>query len=367
MTVTRRSVLVAAAAAPAAGTLPALAAAPAALAAESSGAGGRLTVPLRDGWRFHLADPVGAGDPDGDPARTARPDHDDSAWREVAVPHDWSIEQTPTTEHNTTSGTGFLPGGLGWYRLAFTLPRSYAGRRISVEFDGVYMDAHVYCNGTEAGRHPYGYTGFALDLTDLVHTDGSTPNVLAVRVRNRLPSSRWYSGSGIYREARLVITEPVHVARWGTYVTTPEVTAGRALVRVRTTARNDSGTAADVAIRSRITAPDGRTVARTDTTVAVAAAGEADATHELTVPDPLLWDFTTPEHRYTLHTELRVAGRTTDTYRTPSVSAPSASTLTRASPSTARPPRLRASTSTTTRAPSAPRSASTPSADSCAS
>ncbi|MFE9899683.1 glycoside hydrolase family 2 TIM barrel-domain containing protein [Streptomyces achromogenes] len=317
MTVTRRSVLVAAAAAPAAGTLPALAAAPAALAAESSGAGGRLTVPLRDGWRFHLADPVGAGDPDGDPARTARPDHDDSAWREVAVPHDWSIEQTPTTEHNTTSGTGFLPGGLGWYRLAFTLPRSYAGRRISVEFDGVYMDAHVYCNGTEAGRHPYGYTGFALDLTDLVHTDGSTPNVLAVRVRNRLPSSRWYSGSGIYREARLVITEPVHVARWGTYVTTPEVTAGRALVRVRTTARNDSGAAADVEIRSRITAPDGRTVARTDTTVAVAAAGEADATHELTVPDPLLWDFTTPEHRYTLHTELRVAGRTTDTYRTP--------------------------------------------------
>ncbi|MEU6669035.1 glycoside hydrolase family 2 TIM barrel-domain containing protein [Streptomyces sp. NPDC046727] len=315
MTVTRRSVLVAATAAPAAGSLLSIPAAPAALAAQASGAGGRHTVPLRDGWRFALVDPGGITDPTGAYGQAADPGYDDSAWREIAVPHDWSIEQTPTTEHGTTSGTGFFPGGLGWYRLAFTLPRSCAGRRVSVEFDGVYMDAYVYCNGTQVGHHPYGYTGFALDLTGLVHTDGSTPNVIAVKVQNQLPSSRWYSGSGIYREARLVITEPVHVARWGTYVTTPEVSADRALVRVRTTARNESGTGTDVEIRSRITAPDGCTVARTATTVAVSE--EATETHELTVPAPLLWDFATPEHRYTLHTELRVAGRTTDTCRTP--------------------------------------------------
>ncbi|MEU4929860.1 glycoside hydrolase family 2 TIM barrel-domain containing protein [Streptomyces yokosukanensis] len=315
MTVTRRSVLVAATATPAAGALLSGPAAPAAHAAEPADSAGRRIVPLRDGWRFALADLDGATDSSGAYERAADRGYDDSAWREIAVPHDWSIEQTPTTDHGTTSGTGFLPGGLGWYRLAFTLPPECAGKRVSVEFDGVYMDSYVYCNGTEAGHHPYGYTGFALDLTDLVHTDGSTANVLAVKVRNRLPSSRWYSGSGIYRDARLVITEPVHVARWGTWVTTPEVSADSALVRVATTVLNESGTGTDVRILSRITGPDGRTVARATTTAAVL--DQATETHELTVGTPLLWDVATPEHRYTLHTELRVAGRTTDTYRTP--------------------------------------------------
>ncbi|GAB2872313.1 glycoside hydrolase family 2 TIM barrel-domain containing protein [Streptomyces deserti] len=311
MSVTRRSVLLASAAAPAAG---ALLGAPAAWAAEEGrGASGRRTVALRDGWRFALVDPGGITDPTGAYADAATPGYDDSAWREVAVPHDWSIEQAPTTEHGTTSGTGFLPGGLGWYRLAFTLPPAYAGKRISVEFDGVYMDAYVYCNGREVGRHPYGYTGFAFDLTDLLHTDGSTANVLAVKVQNRLPSSRWYSGSGIYREARLVVTEPVHVARWGTDVTTPRITAERATVRVETSVVNASGTGADVEVISRIRDPKGRTVARTSSTVAVT--DRQTETQELTVAGPKLWDFGAP-HRYTLHTELRVAGRTTDTYRT---------------------------------------------------
>ncbi|MFF8018809.1 glycoside hydrolase family 2 TIM barrel-domain containing protein [Streptomyces sp. NPDC007929] len=311
MSVTRRSVLLASAAAPAAGTL---LGAPETWAAEQGpDASGRRTVALRDGWRFALVNPGGTTDPTGAYADAHLPGHDDSGWREIAVPHDWSIEQTPTTEHDTTSGTGFLPGGLGWYRLAFTLPPGVAGKRVSVEFDGVYMDSTVHCNGEEAGRHPYGYTGFALDLTDLVHTDGTTENVIAVEVRNRLPSSRWYSGSGIYREARLVITEPVHVARWGTRVTTPEISAARGVVRVSTSVVNASGAGADVEVVSRITDPTGRTVARASSTAAVTA--EHTETHELTVRHPKLWDFETP-HRYTLHTELRVGGRTTDTYRT---------------------------------------------------
>ncbi|MFD8034107.1 glycoside hydrolase family 2 TIM barrel-domain containing protein [Streptomyces sp. NPDC003737] len=310
MTVTRRSILIAGTAAPAAGAFPGAAVEEAAAA---TGTPGRRIVALRDGWRFALVDPGGVTDPTGAYADAAAPGYDDSGWRQVAVPHDWSIEQTPTTEHGTTSGTGFFPGGLGWYRIAFTLPPGSAGKRISVEFDGVYMDSYVYCNGTEAGRHPYGYTGFALDLTDLVHTDGTTENVIAVKVQNQLPSSRWYSGSGIYREARLVITEPVHVARWGTYVTTPEITASRAVVRVRTSVVNDSGAAKEVEVRSRITDPDGRTVARTSSTVSVT--GTTTETHELTVPKPRLWDFSTPR-RYTLETELRVGRASTDTYRT---------------------------------------------------
>ncbi|WP_282090454.1 glycoside hydrolase family 2 TIM barrel-domain containing protein [Streptomyces tendae] len=309
MTVTRRSVLIASAATPAAGMA---LTAPSAWAADATGgSAGRSTVALRDGWRFRLVDLDGAAE---DTADAADPAHDDSAWREVAVPHDWSIEQTPTTGHGTTSGTGFLPGGLGWYRLAFTLPPAFAGKRISVEFDGVYMDSRVHCNGREVGRHPYGYTGFALDLTGLVHTDGRTENVLAVRVRNQLPSSRWYSGSGIYREARLVVTEPVHVRRWGTYVTTPRVGEDSAVVRVATQVVNASGAAREVEIRSTVEDADGRTVARTASTVDVG--DTATGTQELTVERPRRWDFASP-HRYTLHTELRVGGRTVDTYRTP--------------------------------------------------
>ncbi|MEU1030759.1 glycoside hydrolase family 2 TIM barrel-domain containing protein [Streptomyces mirabilis] len=312
MSVTRRSVLIAGTAAPAAGSL--LGAADA--WADSPGrAAGRRLVELRDGWRFALVDPGGITDPTGAYEGAAQPGYDDSAWREVSVPHDWSIEQTPTTEHGTTSGTGFFPGGLGWYRTTFTLPPALAGRRISVEFDGVYMDSHVYCNGEEVGHHPYGYTGFAFDLTGLLHTDGTTENVIAVKVQNQLPSSRWYSGSGLYREARLVVTEPVHVQRWGTYVTTPDITAERAVVRVRTAVVNESGAAAEVQVISRIVDPDGRTATRTSTMVTVA--DRADETHELTVARPRLWDFATPGHRYTLETELRVAGARVDTCRTP--------------------------------------------------
>jgi beta-galactosidase len=313
MTVTRRSVLLASTAAPAAGLLLAT---PAAGAAESAGsASGRRTAPLRDGWRFALVNPGGITDPTGEYADAAAPGYDDSGWREIAVPHDWSIELAPTTQNGTTSGTGFFPGGLGWYRLAFTLPTALAGKRISVEFDGVYMDSYVYCNGTEAGRHPYGYTGFALDLTDLLHTDGTTENVIAVKVQNRLPSSRWYSGSGIYREARLVVTDPVHVERWGTRVTTPEITGERGLVRVATSVVNASGTAADVEVVTRIVDPRGRTVARTSSTVAVT--GKATETHELTVREPKLWNLGTPHHRYTVRTDLRVGGTTRDTLSTP--------------------------------------------------
>lgn len=311
MTVTRRSVLIASTAAPTAG---ALLGTPVARAAEAAAGGsGRRTVALRDGWRFALVNPGGITDPTGAYARAADPGYDDSAWREVAVPHDWSIEQTPTTEHGTTSGTGFFPGGLGWYRLAFTLPSGFVGKRISVEFDGVYMDSYVYCNGTQAGRHPYGYTGFAFDLTDLLHTDGTTENVIAVKVQNQLPSSRWYSGSGIYREARLVVTEPVHVDRWGTHVTTPDITPERAVVRVRTSVVNESGVASEVEIRSTVKDPGGRTVARRATTVDTT--DRAAEIHELTVPGPKLWDIEAP-HRYTLETELRVGGKAADTYRT---------------------------------------------------
>ncbi|WP_039940020.1 glycoside hydrolase family 2 TIM barrel-domain containing protein [Streptomyces himastatinicus] len=317
MAVTRRSLLIAGGAAPMAGTLatgiPAQAAAPA--AAASPATGGR-SIPLDDGWRFKLVTPDGNAEPDEDFEDAQKPGYDDTAWRTVAVPHDWSIELTPTTEHGTTGGTGFLPGGIGWYRKSFTLPSGLAGKRISVEFDGVYMDAYVYCNGKLVGNHPYGYTGFALDLTDVAHTDGTTPNILAVQVRNQLPSSRWYSGSGIYRHARLVITDPVHVARWGTYITTPAPNENRATVRARTSVVNTTGDDQSVTVVSTLKDPDGKTVTHARSTLTVGADTTRDATQEMTVQKPRLWSFDTPR-LYTLETELRVAGKTTDRYRTP--------------------------------------------------
>ncbi|MEV8565066.1 glycoside hydrolase family 2 TIM barrel-domain containing protein [Streptomyces sp. NPDC051322] len=315
MAVTRRSLLIAGTAVPMLGVL---ASAADAQAAPRPRASGGRTVELRDGWRFALVNPGGITDPTGDYARAADPDYDDSSWRRVAVPHDWSIELSPTTERGTTSGTGFFPGGLGWYRTTFRLPAGLAGRRISVEFDGVYMDSNVYCNGHLVGNHPYGYTGFAYDLTDLLHTDGATENVIAVQVRNQLPSSRWYSGSGIYRNARLVITDPVHVKRWGTYVTTPDLAAtlrsGHAVVRAQIDVVNESGTGRTVTVRSTVLDSRGRTVARAHSALDVGAE-PGTATHEMRVDRPQLWSFDTP-HLYTLRTGIEVDGAEVDSYRT---------------------------------------------------
>ncbi|MEW1721170.1 glycoside hydrolase family 2 TIM barrel-domain containing protein [Streptomyces sp. NPDC093109] len=323
MTVPRRTLLIAGTAAPLAGAL-APGTANAAHGAVVLPAPDPRTTPVRtieltDGWRFALANPAGITDPTGAFATAAQPGYDDTGWRAVQVPHDWSIELAPTAGSGTTSGTGFFPGGLGWYRNTFTLPPALAGRRISVEFDGVYMDANVHCNGILVGNHPYGYTGFALDLTDLLHTDGTTANVIAVEVRNRLPSSRWYSGSGIHRRARLVVTDPVHVRRWGTYVTTPGLAEtigdGHATVRARVEIMNESAAARPVTVVTTVRDPAGRTVARATAPLATQPHAPGTAELEMTVVRPQLWSFDTPR-LYTLDTELRSGRDTLDTDRT---------------------------------------------------
>ncbi|QKV73460.1 glycoside hydrolase family 2 TIM barrel-domain containing protein [Amycolatopsis sp. Hca4] len=263
------------------------------------------------GWRFALANPDGITDPGGRFADAAKPGFDDSTWQVVDVPHDWSIELPPTGQ-GTDSGSGFFRGGLGWYRKAFTLPPSLAGRRVSVEFDGVYSDAHVYLNGELLGHHPYAYTGFAFDLTAALHTDGRTPDVLAVRAANPLPSSRWYSGSGIFRRVRLVVTDPVHIVRHGTFVTTPDIAAGRGTVRVVTDVANDSGAAVTAEVRTTVTDPAGRAVATGVTSVAVPAGGTAKATTTPRVERPQLWSTSAPR-LYRLRTEVVVGGRVLDT------------------------------------------------------
>ncbi|MEQ0557927.1 glycoside hydrolase family 2 TIM barrel-domain containing protein [Amycolatopsis sp. NEAU-NG30] len=266
------------------------------------------------GWRFVLANPDGVTDPGGRFADAANPAFDDSDWQVVDVPHDWSIELPPTEKGGTSSGSGFFRGGLGWYRRTFTVPPSLAGKRLSVEFDGVYSDAHVYLNGELLGRHPYAYTGFAFDLTGRLRTDGR-PNVLAVRAVNPLPSSRWYSGSGIYRRVRLGVTDPVHVARHGTFVTTPDIAGGRGTVRVATDVVNDSAAPVTAEVRTTVTDPDGRVVASGAATVAVPAGRTATAVTTPVVGRPRLWSVDTPR-LYRLRTDVAVAGRVLDTTTT---------------------------------------------------
>jgi beta-galactosidase len=258
-------------------------------------------------WRFVLVNPDAATDPTGAYANAFQPGYDDSRWRHVTLPHDWSIELMPTATGNVTPGVGYFQGGLGWYRKTFTLPRALRGKRMSLEFDGVYMDSDVYFNGRLLTNHHYGYTGFAVDLTPLAHTDGRTPNVVAVKVRNQVPSSRWYSGSGIYRNVHLVVTPPVHVARHGVFVTTPRLAStyrrGFANVRVQTQVAG----AGRLRVVSIVRDASGRRVGRAST---VAQAGTT-AVSTVRVSRPRLWSTQQP-NLYTLVTKVRSRGRTLD-------------------------------------------------------
>ncbi|RAS70838.1 beta-galactosidase [Lentzea atacamensis] len=258
-------------------------------------------VDFTGAWKFALVNKTGEDAP--------QPDANDPAWRDTRLPHDWSIGLDPVEGPHTGAGTGFLPGGLGWYRKTFTLPSSMAAKKVSIEFDGVYMDSEVYLNGVLLGRHPYGYTGFAYDLD--AHTDG-TPNVLAVKVRNQVPSSRWYSGSGIYRDVRLVVTDPAHVTRHGVQVTTPDlantIKSGYATMRVATTAAAENSTEAEIV--STVRDPRGRIVGR-GTTRAALAAQPSTATTDIRIDHPALWSVDRPS-LYTVDTEVRVNGKVVD-------------------------------------------------------
>jgi beta-galactosidase len=266
-------------------------------------------------WRFALVTAEGVTDPTGAYASAYEPAFDDSGWRVLDVPHDWSIELAPVNASYAQDFNGFLPGGLGWYRKTFTLPRWMAGKRISVEFDGVYMNSTVYVNGQLLGNHPYAYTGFSYDLTSLVHTDGSTPNVIAVQASNQIPSSRWYSGSGIYRNVRIVVTDPVHIARHGTFVTTPEAAAtvpdGYADVQVTTDIQND-GAAASVRLAVRARDARGVVVASGSATLDVDAGATQTASTVLRVAHPALWSVIDPV-LYTVETDVITGGRIADT------------------------------------------------------
>jgi beta-galactosidase len=263
----------------------------------------RLTADF--GWRFMKGDQTGA----------EKPGFDESAWRILDLPHDWSIEG-PYTQSDPTGGSGgSLPTGVGWYRRTFTAPEAWRGREVFVDFDGVYMNSDVWLNGRLLGHRPFGYISFEYNLTPYLKL-GQT-NVLSVRVDNsHQPNSRWYSGSGIYRHVWITVTEPVHVAQWGTYITTRKVSAESATVRLRTQIQNDSPDQREVTVVSQILNAGDAVVATTESKAVVAAGalGGVDQTVEIAKPD--LWSLETP-NVCAVRTILKMGDKVTDDYRTP--------------------------------------------------
>ncbi len=257
-----------------------------------------------DGWSFHKGAAPGA----------EQPGFDDSLWRKLNLPHDWAIEGPFDTKINPDEGS--LPYfGTGWYRKRFTLSGQAAGKQYSIEFDGAMSNAHVWLNGTEVGARPYGYSSFALDLTPYLLLDGRE-NVLVVRLTPEEHSSRWYPGAGIYRNVWLVATDPLRVAHWGTYVTTPEATEAHATVAVRTELRNSRPAAVKATLETSIVDAAGRQISRSVALLDLAAGGTLAADQRLGVATPHRWDIDDP-YLYSLVSVVKDGNKVVDRYVTP--------------------------------------------------
>jgi beta-galactosidase len=251
----------------------------------------------------------------GDAAGPDQPAFADEAWRPLDLPHDWSIEG-PFAQNQPSGGPGgYAPTGIGWYRKRFRVPASYKDKKVSLEIDGAYRNSEVWINGHYLGMRPFGYISFAYDLTP--HLNLTAENVVAVKVDNSLqPDSRWYSGSGIYRHTWLTAVNPVHVAQWGTFVTTPRVSGDAAVVQVKTRVRNDGAAVAQCTLLSELLDPGGKVVQSGEATQQIAANADYEFVQRLNVDKPALWSVATPA-LYTLRSTVRTGQTAADEYRTP--------------------------------------------------
>ena len=263
------------------------------------------TLPLDSNWKFSK----------GDPTDAQTPDVDDSGWKNIHIPHDWSIEGPKDQKNPGGSKSGYFPGGVAWYRKHFQLPQEDAAKNIFVEFDGVYQNSEVWINGHSLGKRPNGYIGFQHDLIPYVKF--GQDNVLAVRVDNsEQPNCRWYTGSGIYRDVRLTVTDKLHVNRFGTYVTTPSVSDHKASVRVRTEVQNLYDQPRSCTIVTAILDPSNKVVAEQLATDQIPAQGEREFDQDIELQNPQLWSIDAPT-MYTVVTTVKNNKTVCDEYQTP--------------------------------------------------
>ena len=257
-------------------------------------------------WRFLQSDAPGA----------EKAAFDDSAWTSVTLPHDWSIAGPVKEDAPSRGAGGFFPTGVGWYRRIFTVPAAdaspTAARRTFIAFDGVMANSDVYLNGVLLGHRPYGYISFIYELTPHLQPGSNT---IAVRVDDsQQPASRWYAGAGINRQVRLITVTDTHIAPWGTFVTTPSVSAASATIHVRSTVTNEASASAKVSLRVQLTAPNGSVVASKEIASPasdVAPGASADLDAETTIPKPDRWDMDHPA-MYTVHAALLRDGKVVD-------------------------------------------------------
>lgn len=269
-----------------------------------SGLGSERSTLFNDGWKFSLSDPSGA----------ESTSFNDGSWDAVTLPHDFSISQNFTTSGEAESG--FLPGGTGWYRKSFTVPSGCDGKSVILSFDGVYQNAYVYVNGKQVGENHYGYTSFAFDISKYLVCDGLTDNVIAVKVVNKLPSSRWYSGSGIYRDVKLIVADQIHVIQNGTQITTPDIENGVGTVSAKVKVANSGTSSANITVRNTVYDKKGQKVSESaETTLTVEAGSSAEASTNNVVTNPSLWSLDDPTQYY-VRTEILSAGSVVDTYDT---------------------------------------------------
>ena len=249
----------------------------------------------------------------GDASAAEQPAFDDKAWRTLDLPHDWAIEGPFDVKFGPSTG-GLPISGTGWYRKHFTVPAADKGKFHSIEFDGAMSNSTVWLNGHELGGRPYGYSSFEFDLTPDIKFGAD--NVVAVRLMPEEASSRWYPGAGIYRNVWLVVTGPVHVAHWGTYVTTPEVSEASATVSVKSEIRNRNAQPASARVETAILDAAGKQVAVLTAGVRIAAQGSISIIADVKVAQPRRWDVNQP-YLYQAVTTLRSGTQVLDRYVTP--------------------------------------------------
>ena len=271
-----------------------------------SSAQGRSIIDFDKGWHFHL----------GDTTNAEQATFTDANWRVLNLPHDWSVEGKFSKDNPATPEGGALPGGVGWYRKTFTVPVSAKSKLIYIDFDGVYQKSTVWINGHKLGFRPNGYISFRYELTPYLNFGGQ--NTIAVKVDNSVqPNSRWYSGSGIYRNVWLVTTAKTAIDHWGTYITTPEVSAQSAKVNLKIKVKTDGG-AANITVKTAIYDAAGKAVAEYGSIIPKAELKDSVILSDqtLTVNTPTLWSVDHP-YLYKAVTKVLVNGAVVDDYTTP--------------------------------------------------
>ena len=259
---------------------------------------------FNSGWRFQL----------GDTADAKSEGFDDSSWRALNLPHDWSIEGEYAQDNPGGAFTAYLPTGVGWYRRSFEVPAAWRDKRVSLQFDAIFMNSTVWMNGAELGTRPYGYISFVYDLTP--HLKAGM-NVVAVKVDNsKQPAARWYTGSGIYAHVRLCAMEAVHVAQWGVFVSTQALDDGKAQLLASIELCNETRESADVEVAAEVVNPEGRIAARSQSVCQIAPTSVASAEQTFIVSRPDLWSPESPS-MYQLRLKVSHDGSIVDEYEIP--------------------------------------------------